>query len=114
MTIMSPGTCSQCLGVKPPCSHLHAQELYLPVILIVDRVVQHSPFQFHAFAYTVQVILKAPSCHSDRMQCMHMTITLRVQNLTLLTEMITPQIYIQEVYMHIKPSCVFGACSGLP
>ena len=84
MTIMSPGTCTQCLRVKPPCSHLYAQELYLPVMLIVDlslvRVVQHSPFQFHAFAYTVQVILKAPSYHSDRMQCVHMmTITLCIQ-----------------------------------
>ena len=36
---------------KPPCSHLHAQKVDLPVILIVDlnlaSVVQYSPFQFH-------------------------------------------------------------------
>ena len=36
------------------------REVDLPVMLIVDlslaRVVQHSPFQFHAFAYAVQVI----------------------------------------------------------
>ena len=36
---------------KPPCSHLHAQKVDLPVMLIVDlnlaSVVQYSPFQFH-------------------------------------------------------------------
>ena len=56
-------------------------------MLIVDlslaRVVQHSPFQFHAHAYTVEVI----QCLSCRVHphgaCMHMiTITLCVQILT--------------------------------
>ena len=36
------------------------EDVDLPVMLIVDlslaSVVQHSPFQFHAFAYAVQVI----------------------------------------------------------
>ena len=65
------------------------REVDLPVMLIVDlslaRVVQYSPFQFHAFAYAVQVISVL-----DRVviqiacTCMHMTtITLRVKNLTL-------------------------------
>ena len=49
------------------------REVDLPVMLIVDlslaRVVQHSPFQFHAYAYTVEVIShvsQRPSCRVER------------------------------------------------
>ena len=61
-------------------------------------MVQHLPFQFHAFAYTVQVISVPTCCHSDSVQCECMRMTTItgtyicvVQNLTLLTGMITPQ-----------------------
>ena len=82
------------------------REVDLPVMLIVDlnlaRVVQYSPFQFHAFAYAVQVISVL-----DRVviqiacMCMHMTtIILRVQKFnSLLTEMITPQTYNNIIYI---------------
>ncbi len=58
MTITSEGagtqtTCTE-PGDKPPCSH-HIMLREVSVMLIVDLnlaiVVQHSPFQFHAFAY---------------------------------------------------------------
>ena len=50
---MSPSTCTE-PGDKPlACSDHHAQEV--SVMLLVDlslaSVVQHSPFQYHAFAY---------------------------------------------------------------
>ena len=62
MTIMSPSTCSQALskGISLHAVTFMLREVDLPVMLIVDlslaRVVQHSPFQFHTYAYTVEVI----------------------------------------------------------
>ena len=68
MTIMSPSTCSLALRglIKPPqrpgyeASHILAcsGKWSLPVMLIVDlslAIVQHSPFQFYAFAYTTSL-----------------------------------------------------------
>ena len=46
------------------------------VDLSLDRVVQYSTFQIHAFAYALQVIsAQLSSVHSDRVQCVT-TITL--------------------------------------
>ena len=73
MTIMSPSTCSQALskGISLHAVTFMLREVDLPVMLIVDlslaRVVQHSPFQFHAYAYTVEVF---SLCHSDG-ACVH-------------------------------------------
>ena len=95
MTIMSPSTCSQALskGISLHAVTFMLREVDLPVRLIVDlslaRVVQHSPFQFHIYAYTVEVFSQYPTYHSDRMHariraCMCMTtITLHIQILTL-------------------------------
>ena len=61
-------------------------------MLIVDlslaRVVQHSPFQFYALPILELSLRWMVQC--GRMRMRMTTITLRVQNLTLLTEMITP------------------------
>ena len=57
------------------------------VMLIVDlslaRVVQHSPFQFYGFAYTVQAQVVSQIACVHMVQCGRMcmtTITLRTQN----------------------------------
>ena len=93
----------------------------LPVMLIVDlsltTVVQHSPLTALCLAYTRTRVSLRSMVQFGRMRMRMTTITLRVQNFnSLLTEMITPQTYIQ-VYIHIKPlpvPRVFGARSGSP
>ena len=85
----------------------------LAVMLIMDLslviVAQHSPFQFHGFAYAVQVT-SVHVCDDHYL--------MRSKFNSLLTEMITPQTYHYiYIYIHIKPlpvSRVFGARSGLP
>ena len=58
------------------------KEVDLPVMLIVDRVVQHSPFQFHAFGYTHLSVPIARMHYLTRSKFNY-----------LLTEMIIPQTY---------------------
>ena len=95
------------------------RDVHLPVMLIVDLslaiVVQHSPFQFHALAYTVRGIsVPELSFRSCIARDDHYLMRSKVNSL--LAEMITPQTYIQ-VYIHIKTlpvPHVFGAHSGSP
>ena len=82
------------------------------MLIIVDlslaRVVQHSLFQFHAFAYRYRSSTKLSfRSHAARHA---------LDDHYLLTEMITPQTY-KNIYIHIRPlpvSRVFGARSGSP
>ena len=71
-------------------------------MLVVDlsfaRVVQHSPFQFYSFAYTVQarVVSQIARAHGAVRAYAHDDHYLtRSKFNSLLTEMITPQTYIQ-------------------
>ena len=79
----------------------------LPVMLIVDlslaSVVQHSPFQFHALAYTVQVI-SVPE----------LSFRSRSKFNSLLTEMITPQTHTCIYKTASCPSCIRGSLRLAP
>ena len=78
------------------------------MMLIVDlsfaRVVQHSPFQF----YTSSTCLSDRWCSASVCACACMTfITLHVQNLTLLTEMIMHPTNIRiSIYTYKTASCL--------
>ena len=84
---------------------LATSKLYV-VDLSLSRVVRHSPFQFHAFAYTVCVY-----AHDDHYLA-------RSKFNSLLTEMITPQIYIHTSINTYKTasclSCIRGSLRLAP
>ena len=98
----------------------------LPEMLFMDlsltRVVQHSPFPVLCLAYTqvVSQIRSIVQCGRMSMRMTTITSVTRSKFNSLLTEMITPQTYIQVyiyIYIHIKPlpvPRVFGAHSGSP
>ena len=85
----------------------------LPVMLIVDlslvRVVQHSPFQFFCLAYTrvVSQIDGAVRAYAHAHDDHYLT---RSKFNSLLTEMITPQIYIQVYYIYTYKTASCTSC----
>ena len=87
----------------------------LPVMLIVDlslaRVVQHSPFQFYAHTRVVPQINGALGAYVHAHDDHYLT---RSKFNSLLTEMITPQTYIQVYIKPLPVPRVFGARSGSP